>query len=237
MKKEREDFKIYEGVFDSSTLKTLYNLSENEHFDTFMGTIAEGKESSVYLAKNGKKHIAVKIFKTETADFRHISEYIISDPRFPKFSSKHREMVFLWCQKEYRNLMKCYEVGLSVPEPIVRSKNVLIMEFLGKGVNAYPTANLLPPTNPQEWYDKIIDMYRGFLKVDLVHADLSKFNVINKNDKPYVIDWAQAVLKDHSYAIKYLNRDVENVNNWFKSLGVKVNDKLFEELRGEFFVY
>lgn len=235
MRKTPEKFKIYQGVFDDHTFRVLYKLSE-KYFDVLHGPISEGKEANVYLASKGEKHVAVKIFRFDTTSFTQIREYIVSDPRFPSFSKKHRNMIFVWCKKEYQNLLRAKKAGVSVPKPIAYDKNVIIMEFIGINGNAYPTANVKGPKNPEKWYKVLVDYYRKLLKVDLIHADFSKYNIINRRERPVIIDWGQGVLKRHSYSLKYLKRDVENLNKWFEKLGVKIEKNLFEDLKGEFYV-
>jgi RIO kinase 1 len=180
--------------------------------------------------------MAVKIFRFDTTNFTRIKEYIVSDPRFPSISSKHRALVFLWCRKEYQNLLRAHEAGLRVPKPIDYKKNVILMEFIGENEAAFQTADKNPPENPQEWYEKLSVFYRKLVKVRMIHADFSKYNIINAGGEPVVIDWAQAVLTKHNYALKYLKRDILNFNRWFKGLGAKVNEELFNELKSEIYV-
>jgi RIO kinase 1 len=42
--------------------------------------------------------------------------------------------------------------------------------------------------------------------------------------KPIIIDVSQAVLLNHDYAKKYLLRDIQNVTNYFRKLGVSTED-------------
>ena len=77
----REEFKIYQGVFDDSTIKTLYSLSI-KHFDIILGPIKTGKEADVYALKKGDGKIVAKIFRTDTSNFKRMRDYIFGDERF-----------------------------------------------------------------------------------------------------------------------------------------------------------
>ncbi|MCK4844964.1 MAG: hypothetical protein KAS95_04770, partial [Candidatus Heimdallarchaeota archaeon] len=71
-------------------------------------------------------------------------------------------------------------------------------------------------------------------EANLVHADLSEYNILYYNKKPIIIDVSQAVLLDHPQAAFFLYRDVSNINRYFSSLGVKTlnNSDLFEQITG-----
>ena len=52
----------------------------------------------------------------------------------------------------------------------------------------------------------------------IIHGDLSPYNILNFEGKPYIIDFSQS-LKLTSLTKDYLERDVTNINNWFEKLG------------------
>jgi len=59
-----------------------------------------------------------------------------------------------------------------------------------------------------------------YLKCNLVHADLSEYNLLYHDQKVYVIDVSQSVEESHPYSHEFLKRDVININNFFKRLHV-----------------
>ena len=50
----------------------------------------------------------------------------------------------------------------------------------------------------------------------LVHADLSEYNILYHNDKPYIIDVSQSVEHDHPRSLDFLRMDIKNVNDFFQ---------------------
>jgi RIO kinase 2 len=57
---------------------------------------------------------------------------------------------------------------------------------------------------------------KAYLKVGVVHADLSEYNIILKPDMHVlIIDWPQYVRADHPNAQDFLLRDVRNVLDFF----------------------
>ena len=220
-RKKSDDRKTVEGVIDTATLLQLYKLITQNHLDELFGVLATGKESSVYYATHPDgKGLAVKIYRTATADFRRMKLYIEGDPRFKRIKRGIRPLVYTWAQKEYKNLTRMYEVGLSVPEPIAVSGNVLIMQFIGE--NSYPAPRMKdePPKRPSAMFKKIFKMvWVLFRRANLVHADLSEYNVLLL-DKPYLIDVSQSVPTSHPNAAELLKRDLINLKQYFQGLGV-----------------
>jgi len=97
------------------------------------------------------------------------------------------------------------------------------MEFIGKnGVNA-PSLKEQAPSDPEKVYKiLLIYMERLYKKADLVHGDLSEYNIMMWKGKPVIFDVAQAVPSSHSMAELFLRRDLANVNRFFSRLGVIV---------------
>ena len=71
-------------------------------------------------------------------------------------------------------------------------------------------------------------------KAGLVHADLSAFNILNNNEKPVFIDFSQCTTFESSRAKEYLDRDVRNICNFFRKLGLKLDEvKIKKEITGK----
>ncbi|NIA11383.1 MAG: serine protein kinase RIO, partial [Nitrospiraceae bacterium] len=130
--KKSEDLKSVEGVFDTSTLKTLYYLSNKGYIDALGGVISTGKEANIFHALGCDREIAIKIYRISTSNFRAMQSYLIGDPRFKNIGNDKRSIVFTWTKKELRNLKKAHAAGVRVPEPYIARNNVLLMEFIGE---------------------------------------------------------------------------------------------------------
>src|SRR3990167_3477538 len=132
--KPREDFKTWGDVFDRFTQRTVYKLITQGHFEGLESPISIGKESNVFsaLKKDGSR-VMVKIYRLETCDFNRMLDYIKDDTREFRIKGGKRNIIFSWVQREYRNLFRAREAGISVPTPIAFSNNVLVLEFIGDG--------------------------------------------------------------------------------------------------------
>ncbi|MBI2659129.1 serine protein kinase RIO [Candidatus Woesearchaeota archaeon] len=223
--KPREDFKTMHDVFDGFTNRTLYKLITQGHFEGLESPISIGKESNVFSAirKDGSR-VMVKIYRLETCDFNRMYDYIKDDPRFIDMKKGKRNIIFSWVQREYRNLMKARQANVSVPTPLTFSGNVLVLEFIGDdGVFAQKLKDSIPK-NPKEFFEKIIANMKRLHRAGFVHADLSAFNILNHNEKPVFIDFSQCITLNSSRSNEYLERDVRNICNFFRKIGLKADE-------------
>ena len=225
-KEGKEKFKTKHGVFDEFTNRTIFKLISEGHFKGLESPIFVGKESNVFsaLTKEGKR-IIVKIYRLETCDFNAMYNYIKDDPRYGNLKDKKRKVIFAWVQREYRNLMNAREAQVSVPIPITFANNVLVLEFIGKNDEIAPRLKDEIPKNKKLFFDKIIDNIRKLYKANIVHADLSAFNILNFNETPVFIDMSQATTTRHPRAEEFLERDVKNICNFFNKIGLRVNEE------------
>ncbi|MDP6599878.1 MAG: serine protein kinase RIO [Candidatus Woesearchaeota archaeon] len=225
-KEGREKFKTMHDVFDEFTNRTIFKLITEGHFKGLESPINIGKESNVFSAlTKEEKRVIVKIYRLETCDFNSMYNYIKDDPRYLKLKRKQRKIIFAWVQREYRNLMNAREAQVSVPIPITFSNNVLVLESIGKDNVIAPMLKDSVPKNKKQFFDKTLDNIRKMYKTGLVHADLSAFNILNFDEKPVFIDMSQTTLLRHPRAEEFLERDIKNICNFFKRIGLKVNEK------------
>ncbi len=225
---DRDLLETVEEVFDRPTLMALYDLVNDGVIGVMHGVVSSGKEARVYWAEDPKgRDLAVKIYLTMTAEFRRgIIKYIEGDPRFHRMRRHPRKLIYLWCSKEFRNLRLAYDAGVRVPKPIKAKSNILVMEFIGDPeVRGRPAPLLkdMPPKDPERALDTILDyIYKLYNKAELVHADLSEYNIMNRNEELVIIDWGSAVKKSHPMQAEFLERDVRNILRYFSKLGVDV---------------
>ena len=224
--KPKEKFKTRHDVFDEFTNRTIYKLITRGHFEGLKSPISIGKESNVFsaLKKDGTR-VMVKIYRLEACDFNRMYDYIKDDPRYIHLRKGKRNIVFIWVQREYRNLLKAREANVSVPTPLTFSNNVLVLEFIGDKDLIAPKLKDAVPKKPKEFFNKIIWNMNKMYKAGLVHADLSSFNILNHNEMPVFIDFSQCTTFESSRANEYLERDIRNICAFFKKIGLKVEEK------------
>lgn len=215
--------KIEDRVFDVGTMSVLHKLMSQGHLDKLGGPIAVGKEANVYRAYLGETPLAVKIYRIETSSFRNMMPYLEGDPRFDVKHAKY-DIVQTWARKEFQNLTRAFKAKVPCPKPIVVRKNVLVMSFIGDECPA-PELHDYVPENLKLVYSKTVNALKMLYKTaGLVHGDMSEFNILIKDEKPVLIDFGQAMLKQHMRAEELLNRDCEVLAKFFKKHGVETSD-------------
>jgi len=226
MKEKRsEEQEVLEEVFDRSTLMVIYDFLNKGVIDEIHGVVNAGKESRVYWGKDKQENeLAIKIYLTVSAEFRKgMLKYIEGDPRFKNVKRDTRSLVFAWAQKEFKNLKQATTAKVKVPKPITVKKNVLIMEFIGKNGVSAPSMKERVPKNPEKVYGTLLAYLRRlYRKAELVHGDLSEYNVMIWRGRPVLFDVSQAVPLSHPMADSLLHRDLKNLNRYFSHIGVKV---------------
>jgi RIO kinase 1 len=223
-------------VFDNQTLMIIYDLMTNEVFDIIDFPISTGKEGNVFRANLHKGgFVAVKIFRTSNATFNTIQKYIIGDPRFRGLHGNRRKLIYAWAQKEFKNLTRMREHKIRCPEPIVCRKNVLVMGYIGSAGRPAPMLREAPPKDPEKFLDDLlIQVKKIYVDAQLVHCDLSEYNILVQRQKGYIIDVGQAITSDHPNAHEYLRKDLANLLHFFKKLGVERDlDECLATVRGD----
>lgn len=233
-KKFRERFKTYGDVFDQFTIRNLFVLSSKGHFEEeSLSPVSIGKEANIFSAEREDEKVIVKIYRLETADFKKMFDYIKPDPRYAGLAKKRRDIIFAWAQREYRNLLAARKALVRAPLPIAFMKNILVMSFIGDEHPAQKIKDAIPQ-QPKEFLSEIIANIKKFYSSGYVHGDLSKFNILNYNEQPVLIDFSQASPLTAPHAEEMLKRDIHNVCEFFRKLGVKSDEeKLVRLVKGK----
>lgn len=220
-------------VFDKRTLLTIYDLMTSGYIDMVHYPISTGKEGNVFYATDEEGDgMALKIFRTSTSTFKRVAKYIEGDPRFRGVTGNRWNMIYAWVNKEFKNLMRYSEAGIPVPEPITFDQNCLLMEFMGDESGPAPQLRDVVLDNPTDTYDEVISfIIDGWKDAHLVHGDLSEYNILMQDGQPIMIDVGQAMTTDNYNAKELLERDIRNVNAFFRKRGADIiEDKVvFEE--------
>ena len=204
--------------YDCLAINALVKAGVIESFGQSLGV---GKEADVYDALNADgKRIAVKFHRLGRISFRQTR-------RKRGYTREHSTWLFqshLAAEREFQAMKLVYENGVSVPEPISQNRHVLAMGMIeGAQLSKYKDVG-----NPKKVLKEILrNLRKAYLKANLIHADISEYNIILKpNGHLLIIDWPQAVKTDHANSAELLDRDIKNVLTYFNR---KFNIKLAAE--------
>jgi len=145
----------------------------------------------------------------------------------------------MWPANEVAMLRRAWDAGASVPYPVDRTDDGLLMEFIGgrneaapRLVNAHLDAHALRSAR-----DQLLDSLAAMSSAHVVHGDLSSYNILWWRGRLVVIDFPQAVdATTNPHAPDLLARDIANVAGWFERQRVPIDvDELYGELLGLLF--
>jgi len=228
--------KTWGGVFDNSTIMAIRSMLTRGSIKELGGAIKEGKESIVLIGIGKECPVAIKVYAVRASNYKHMYPYLEGDPRFGHVKPNARSIVYAWAMKEYKNLKRAVEAGVSCPVPIDVRANVLVMSFLGEDGVPYPQLMESKLDDYQDIFESVInEMKLLHQKAGIVHGDLSEFNIL-LGDKPYLIDLSQSVVIAHPQADEWLRRDVENVCKYFAKRHVVADvAQVYEQITGKSF--
>jgi RIO kinase 1 len=226
----RDDRATSEQVLDPRTRLIIFKLLSSGYLSKIDGCLSTGKEANVYYAKGAEgseelfQEYAVKIYKTSILVFKDRDKYVAGEHRWRKgyCKSNPRKMVKVWAEKEMRNYKRLWEAGIKTPKPLLLKSHVLIMEFLGE--QGWPSPRIrdaeLSVSRLREAYVQTVTIMRHmFQKANLVHGDLSEYNLLWHQNEVWVIDVSQSVENDHPSALDFLRSDIRNVNDFYRKKG------------------
>jgi RIO kinase 1 len=130
-----------------------------------------------------------------------------------------------WVGREFEALKRLWQAGASVPFPVERSEHGFVMQYVGTlGAAAPRLADVrLTRDEAAAIFDKVIEQLQIFAHEQIVHGDLSAYNVLVQHGRPWIIDVPQAVDLGQSQGVELFERDVANLCRYFARYGVKVD--------------
>ena len=140
-----------------------------------------------------------------------------------------------WVMREQYFLKKLAGQSEYIPKLIKPLKNGVLMELIGTSEVEAPRLSdfELPKEKWEQTANILLDQIELFLANGIIHGDLSAFNILWWNEKPYIIDFPQAIdVRESKRVPELLQRDVKNVMNYFdwddEETVINITDDLLE---------
>ncbi|MBP6849334.1 MAG: hypothetical protein KA201_36580, partial [Kofleriaceae bacterium] len=193
--------------------------------DEVLGRLKSGKEADISLVVHRGEVVAAKIYKDRaTRSFKNNAEYKEGRKtrntrtqramdRGGKFGREAAEQA--WKSAEATALGKLAAAGVRVPRPIMFYEGVLLMELV-RGADGEAARRLIDVALEPAAAARVFADLRGqmitMLCCDLIHGDLSPYNILAGAAGPTIIDFPQALSAAHaSRAQHFFQRDFDNV--------------------------
>jgi RIO kinase 1 len=120
-----------------------------------------------------------------------------------------------WISREWDVARRLFEAGVAVPRPIDAEGGAILMEMFededGRPAPPLQRASL-SAAEAERVLERLLSEIERMLAANVVHGDLSPYNVLFARGELRVIDFPQAVdPRENGHALHLLARDVENV--------------------------
>jgi RIO kinase 1 len=213
-------------------------LAEEGWIGDVLYELKSGKEATAWCCSGGPLSgvdlIAAKVYRPiESRGFRNDNIYQAgrteawSRRERLAFESKSRiglQMRFSsWIEHEYLTLETLFKAGSRVPQPITKTTDVILMEFIGDECGPAPLLHSvrLDPVEARAHFEKLMEDVATWLRLERVHGDLSAYNILYWDGEIVTIDFPQAVHpRANPNAYMLLERDIANVSKYFARYGV-----------------
>jgi RIO kinase 1 len=203
----------------------LDHLLEEGIISEVVGRLQSGKEAEVFLVRFGERIVAAKVYKDRTQrSFKNNSAY--KEGRGVRNTRDQRAMgrrsrfgknaeEDAWKSAEADALYRLHAAGVRVPTPVLYFEGVLLMELVvdAEGVTARRLVDtaLSAEQASAAYHDMLAQLVR-MLACDLIHGDLSPYNVLWGASGVTIIDFPQIVsAAQNSNSERFFLRDAENI--------------------------
>jgi RIO kinase 1 len=203
-------------------------LLDDGIIDEVLGRLKSGKEADIFRVLRGGQTIAAKVYKDRaTRSFKSNADYkegrVVRNSRTQravesgsKFGRQSEESA--WKSAEADALGRLSAAGLRVPLPVMFYEGVLLMQLVTDAHgNAAPRLIELD-LNAEIAHAMYLDIRSqiiGMLCLELIHGDLSPYNILGGADGPVIIDFPQIVSAPHNTRAEFFfRRDFENIREF-----------------------
>jgi len=234
-------------------LNSLGGFFEGQWLDDVLRLVKGGKEANVYqcLANSSvegliQPYIAAKVYRPR--QFRNLRNdhmyregrnLLDSDGRLitddGMLHAIHCRTTYgldllhtSWIEHEYNSLQVLHVAGADVPMPLERGSNAILMAYVGEELTPAPTLNSvdLEPEEAGLLFERVIHNVELMLANNLIHGDLSSFNILYWQGEITLIDFPQVVApRINSNAFRIFERDVVRICEYFNRQGVRSSPK------------
>ncbi len=226
-------------------LESLGGFYDEHLIADILAQVKGGKEANVYCclahATLGPSWVAAKVFRPRMfrnlkndAAYRAGGDLIGADGKAMRKQREQRavagrtgiglEMLHQsWLSNEFAVLSKLHAAGALTPKPYGVNANAILMEYMGEPGMAAPTLNhvILGEDEGRTLFHRVIAQIRLMLRCEIIHGDLSAYNILYWKGEIRIIDFPQAVNPwRNPHAYRFFTRDVTRVTDYFAGYGI-----------------
>ncbi len=181
--------------------------------------LGSGKEADVYLCRDAGRPLVVKVYRQYRTAHR--------GGRPIKLESMGQRAL-----EEFDLLDYAWQGGARVPKPGDRIENMFSMQYLGDERGVAPLLQHARLEDPESFLQDTMAGIEGLGEAGVVHSDLSPFNILVYQDRPWFIDLAAGVRVDRlgsppwerlHAALRALEHGVASLQRYFRRYGLELD--------------
>lgn len=239
-------------------LQSLRPFFDQQLIEDVTAVIKGGKEANVYRCgatrATGERWLAAKVYRPRMfrhlrndktyrqgravldVDGKEVEPHEARTMRALEKKSNFGQQVAhtSWLMHEYTTLKALYAAGATVPRPLAAGDNAILMSYLGDEQLAAPTLNgvTLPLDEAAPLFKKVLENVELMLQHNLIHGDLSAYNILYWQGDITLIDFPQVVdSRTNPDAYEILERDITRICDYFATQDVRCDpSRIFQTL-------
>lgn len=229
-------------------LESLGFFYEQQWISDVLAKVKVGKEASVYLCRSGEQVgaplLGAKVYRPRmlrSLKNDHVyrqGRAVLDESGNPivdlgMLKALHKRSVYgeqlqlqSWIAYEFLTLKTLYEAGADVPQAYEMGENAILMDYIGDEETPAPTLNgvNLRPSEVKKLYERVLENISIMLTKDIIHGDLSAYNLLYWEGELKMIDFPQVISPSrHTAAWKIFNRDITRLCEYFTSQGLQTD--------------
>jgi RIO kinase 1 len=232
-------------------LDSLGDFYEHQYIRDVLRRVKGGKEASVYQCYSGTAIqdadlVAAKVYRPRSlrnlkndhtyregrVDLDDEGKQVLDD-RMQRAMQKRtdygQELLHQsWIAYEFTAMQTLHRSGVDVPQPVTMAKNAILMGFIGDETSAAPALSeiSLERSEAKNLFERVRRNIETMLAHDIIHGDLSAYNILYWEGDIALIDFPQVVAPEaNRNAYRIFERDVVRVCSYFNKQGLKLEGR------------
>jgi len=226
-------------------LTSLGNFYERHWISDILHMVKGGKEASVYQCASGQAvqvpYLAAKVFRPrQLRNLKNDHLYRLDREVLDENGNRIVDLGMLkaqrkrsvygeqirhqsWLAHEFQTLKTLHAAGADVPRPYEMGENAILMGFIGDELSAAPTLNTvrLKRVEVRPLFERIVRNVDLMLNHEIVHGDLSAYNILYWKGEITLIDFPQVISPSkHRSAYQIFSRDITRICEYFARQGL-----------------
>ena len=238
---------------DTTDIAALEEFVEEGMVNRVLGVVKSGKEATVYRCSGGpqldRPLLAAKVYHEaghrtfdqsgQYEQGRWVGSRTVRAAIAAKKELGRQYQSALWVEHEFETLSNLGYAGADVPEVFACTERAILMEFVGDEDGAAPLLQHAGISEAQaaQMFDRVLWNIELWLRENVIHGDLSPFNILYHDGRLIVIDFPQPVdPRTNTSARALLERDISRVTAFFARYGVeaeagRITNRLWQRFR------